>query len=61
MKRIATVIITLASLSAANQSFAQNDLLAELNDIPLETVRSAGFTLEQDQQVRIEAVGAGET
>ncbi len=60
MKRIVT-IITAILLIVANQSSAQNDVLAEISDIPLETVRSAGFTLEGDQQVRIEAVGAGDT
>jgi hypothetical protein len=60
MKRTATIIATIL-LIVASQSSAQNDILAEINDIPLETVRSAGFTIEGDQQVFIEAVGAGET
>src|SRR5574341_1492850 len=60
MKRIATIII-LGLFIVASQSSAQDDILAEIRDIPLESVRSAGFTLEGDQQVRIEAVGFGET
>jgi len=60
MKRIATTI-ALALLIAVSQSPAQNDILADISDIPLETVRSAAFALDQDQQVRLEAVGAGET
>ncbi len=60
MKRIATTIM-LGLLAAASQGLAQSDILADISDIPLETVRSAAFALAQDQQVRIEAVGAGET
>jgi hypothetical protein len=60
MKRIVTTIM-LGLLVATSQSLAQSDILAEINDIPLETVRSAAFTLDQDQQIRLEAVGAGET
>jgi len=59
MKRIAT-IMTLALLIAVNQSSAQDNVLVELRDIPLETIRSAGFTLEGDQQIRIEAAGIDE-
>jgi len=60
MRRITTTIM-LGLLVAASQSFAQSDILAEISDIPLETVRSAAFALDQDQQVRLEVVGAGET
>jgi len=59
MKRIFT-ILTLGLLVAANQTPAQESVLAEIRDIPIETIRGAGFTLEQDQQVKIEAVGLDE-
>ncbi|MDZ7361080.1 MAG: hypothetical protein ONB46_10180 [candidate division KSB1 bacterium] len=60
MKRIAPTIM-LGLLAAASPSLAQSDILAEISDIPLETVRSAAFALDQDQQIRLDAVGAGET
>jgi hypothetical protein len=59
MKRIFT-ILTLGLFIAVNQSPAQESVLAEIRDIPIETTRGAGFTLDQDQQVKIEAVGLDE-
>jgi len=58
MKRIVTIIM-FGALIAAGASVAQNDVLAELRDIPIETMRSAGFTLDQDQSIKIEAVSLG--
>jgi hypothetical protein len=59
MKRIVT-ILTWGLLITANQNFAQENVLVELRDIPIESIRSAGFTLDQNQQVKIEAVGLDE-
>lgn len=59
MKRMVT-ILTLGLLMLVRQSPAQESVLVELRDIPLETVRSAGFALEQEQKVKIEAIGLDE-
>jgi len=59
MKRIVTILM-LGLLIVANQTSAQESVLAEIRDIPIETIRGAGFTLDQDQQVKIEAVGLDE-
>jgi len=59
MKRV-VIILTLGLLIAANQTPAQESVLAEIRDVPFETLRGAGFSLDQDQQVKIEAVGLDE-
>lgn len=59
MKRMVTILM-LGLLMIVSQSPAQESVLVELRDIPFETVRRAGFTLEQEQKVKIEAVGLDE-
>jgi hypothetical protein len=60
MKR-AFFIIMAGFLAAVNQSFAQDEILAEIRDIYPESIKSEAFRLDEDQQVRIDAVGAEST
>ena len=59
MKQMA-MILMLGLLATASHSLAQESVLAEIRDVPFETLRGAGFILDQDQQVKIEAVGLDE-
>jgi hypothetical protein len=43
----------------ATNTFAQDDLLAEIRNLYPESVKAEAFTLDQDQEVYIDAVGAG--
>jgi hypothetical protein len=58
VKRI-LFVIAIGGAIVCNHSFAQDDKLAEIRDLYPESVKAEAFSLDQQQAIRIDAVGAG--